>query len=309
MPDIHLRSMTRSDWPAVANLIYDSTNAWYAAHARAPIFTGPREIAQLFCHVYEALDPGCCVLAEDVTTGRLAGSCFFHPRPTHVSLGIMNVCPDYFGSKVGCKLLNHIIAIADAQLKPMRLVSSAMNLDSYSLYNRAGFVPRVIYHDMIIKVPKTGFAPAAPGWQRVRPGRLDDVPYLAALEFQLSGISRENDLRYFVLNADGIWHVSVYENELGIIDGYLASIAHPASTMLGPGVARSDWQAAALIAAELDVRRGTQPVWLVPAQCETLVRTMYSWGAVNCELHFAQSRGPWTPPNGIVLPTFMPETG
>ena len=47
----------------------------------------------------------------------------------------------------------------------------------------------------------------------------------------------------------------------------------------------------------------------VGASGEQLVQTMYGWGAVNCELHFAQSRGTWTPPTGIVMPTFMPETG
>jgi hypothetical protein len=79
--------------------------------------------------------------------------------------------------------------------------------------------------------------------------------------------------------------------------------------MLSPGVARTEDQAAALIAAELDHNRGRQPVWLVPAHCQQLVQTMYAWGAVNCELHFAQARGAWTAPKGIALPTFMPETG
>jgi hypothetical protein len=55
--------------------------------------------------------------------------------------------------------------------------------------------------------------------------------------------------------------------------------------------------------------RGGQPVWLVPAHCQRRVKTMYAWGARNCELHFAQSRGLWTAPTGIVMPTFMPETG
>jgi hypothetical protein len=36
---------------------------------------------------------------------------------------------------------------------------------------------------------------------------------------------------------------------------------------------------------------------------------MYALGAKNCELHFGQVRGPWTAPTGVVMPTFMPETG
>ena len=38
-----------------------------------------REDVELFCRVYEDLDPGCCVLAE--SDGQLLGSCFYHPRP------------------------------------------------------------------------------------------------------------------------------------------------------------------------------------------------------------------------------------
>ena len=105
--------------------------------AAPPIFTGDPAGTELFCSVYEALDPGCCLVAENTRTGRLAGSCFYHPRPTHVSLGIMNVHPNYFGQGVARRLLQAIIEIAAQQNKPLRLVSSAMNLNSFSLYTRA----------------------------------------------------------------------------------------------------------------------------------------------------------------------------
>jgi hypothetical protein len=48
---------------------------------------------------------------------------------------------------------------------------------------------------------------------------------------------------------------------------------------------------------------------LAPVDAPHLVRQLYAWGARVCELHFGQVRGPWTPPRGIVMPTFMPETG
>jgi hypothetical protein len=151
--------------------------------------------------------------------------------------------------------------------------------------------------------------PGVPGLERVRPATPDDVAVMAALERDISHISREKDLRYFVENPHGIWHASVLEAAGGGIEGFLISVAHPGSNMLGPGVMRTEYQAAALILAELNENRGRQPVWLVPSQCEWLVGTMYSWGAKNCELHFAQCRGSWTRPIGVVMPTFMPETG
>jgi len=135
------------------------------------------------------------------------------------------------------------------------------------------------------------------------------VSAMIELEWEVNHIRRENDLRYFVDNPDGIWHVSVLEGGGGSLDGFLVSVAHPAINMLGPGIMRGDREAAALILAELNHHRGRQPVWVVPAQCPQLVHQMYAWGAVNCELHFAQARGQWSPPNGIVMPTFLPETG
>ncbi|MCU0980512.1 MAG: GNAT family N-acetyltransferase, partial [Pirellulaceae bacterium] len=250
-----------------------------------------------------------CVVAEDRDARRLAGSCFYHPRSTHVSLGIMNVHPDYFGQGVASQLLRYVTEVADRQRKPMRLVSSALNLDSFSLYNRVGFVPRAIYHDMIMKVPDGGLEQRVPGSDRVRQATQHDLAAMVELEWSVNHIRREKDLRYFVENPDGIWHVSVLEGKQGGLDGFLVSVAHPASNMLGPGIMRTEEDAAVLILAELNQNRGRQPVWLVPAQCPQLVHTMYAWGAVNCELHFAQSRGDWTPPQGIVMPTFMPETG
>lgn len=309
MGAIVLRTMGPDDWSEVAELIYDSTNAWYQSNGRTPIFTGPKEHVKLFCSVYEQLDPGRCVVAEDTGAGRLAGSCFYHPRSTHVSLGIMNAHPDYFGQGIARRLLKHITDLADEQGKPVRLVSSAVNLDSFSLYNRAGFVPRMIYQDMFLRVPEDGLQQSVPGGERVRDATPDDLPAMVALESEVNHIEREKDWRHFIENKDGIWHVSVLEDAQGHVTGFLASIAHPASNMLGPGIMRTEPQAAALILAELNFRRGRTPVWLVPAHCSQLVQTMYSWGAKNCELHFAQARGEWTEPNGIVLPTFMPETG
>ena len=309
MSTIELRAMKAGEWSAVAELIYDSTNAWYQSNGRPPFFSGPKENARLFCEVYERLDPGCCLVAEVTASGRLAGSCFYHPRPSHVSLGIMNVHPDYFRQGIGRRLLKHITDIADQQKKPMRLVSSTINLDSFSLYNRAGFVPRMIFQDMIMQVPEDGLPFDVPGLERVRPATLQDVPIMAALEENVLRIQRENDLRCFVENPGGIWHVSVLEATGDGIEGFLVSVNHPGCNMLGPGVMRTEEQAAALILAELNHHCGRQPVWLVPSKSESLVRVMYEWGAKNCELHFAQVRGPWTPPVGIVMPTFMPETG
>ena len=98
----HLRTDER---PQVAQLIHDSTNGWYESHGFAKIFPHGADSVQLFFDVYESLDPGCCLVVEDTISGKLVGSCFYHPRPTHYSIGIMNVSPAYFGEGVGSRLL------------------------------------------------------------------------------------------------------------------------------------------------------------------------------------------------------------
>ena len=67
--------------------------------------------------------------------------------------------------------------------------------------------------------------------------------------------------------------------------------------------------AAALIYQQLLGRPGRSTLFLVPAECASLVRQVYAWGGRNCELHVTQVRGQYSPTRGIALPAFMPETG
>ena len=310
MKSIPLRTATPEDRAEIAELIYASTNAWYQLRGMPQIFSGGPETTEVFREIYDALEPGCCVVAENPRTGRLMGSCFYHPRPQHVSLGIMNVHPNYCGRGVARALLDYIIDYTDGNgYKALRLTQSALNLDSFSLYNSAGFVPRYAYQDMMLQVPEGGLSTNVPGLEHVRDATPDDVSALVDLELSVSGISREIDYRFCIKNGQGFWHVSVYEVSPGKIEGFLISSGHPAFNMLGPGVARTEAQAMALIYKELDQYRGRSPVTLVPMEKTGLVRQMYEWGARNVELHFCQVRGEFQPFAGVNLPTFFPETG
>lgn len=301
--------MTPEDDDAVAGLIVESTNHWYRKHLGRDVFGCAAEQARLFCEVYRAIDPQPGIVIEDATTGRLAGSCFYHPRPTHVGLGIMNAAPGYAGQSVARRLLRVITDHADAAGLPTRLISSALNLDSFSLYNRAGFRPTAVYQDMLITVPADGvmFDPP-PGTPHLRPATPDDVEAIEALEHRLTGIRRVGDWRYFIENVSGDWHTLVAESEGGLV-GVLASIDHPASAIVGPGVAEDEPAALALLAAQLNARRGRTMLVLAPADRPTITTPLYAWGARNCELHVTQVRGAPAPARGVVFPTFMPETG
>jgi GNAT superfamily N-acetyltransferase len=302
--------MRDDEWPVVSELIHASTNAYYTSHGMSEIFSDePERTTRLFCEVYEALDPGCCLVAEHPKTKQLIGSCFYHPRETHYSLGIMNVHPSFFGRGVARALLTAITVLADTDGKPTRLVSSALNIDSFSLYSRAGFVPHATFQDMLIQVPASGLDCPKLENSRVREATLDDLDGIIWLEDEVTGIRRRGDWRYFIENQMGIWHVSVSTDSDGAVVGVLASVGHPGSRIVGPGVMRNEGVAVALAAAELDVHRGHTVLMLIPVLSRKLLETVYSWGARNCEIHFAQCRGNYRPFDGIVIPTFVPETG
>lgn len=309
--NIELRRMGEGDRDQVIELIFNSTNAWYQQHFKKNVFGGDPSACEIFTEVYEELDPGCCIIAEDMGTGRLAGSCFYHPRETHFSLGIMNASPDYFGKGVASRILDEIISLAENEKLPVRLVSSAMNLDSFSLYTRRGFVPRMTFQDMFLSVPEDGLSVDPPeGMDRVRDAIPEDAKAMADLEKKLNGIRREKDFTYFIRNGSGVWGVSVIESTEGQITGFLCSVNGSGSKMLGPGISSKCSDSAALIYNELNARhRGNAPVFLVPVQESELVQTLYGWGAKNCEMHLCQVRGDCPPLNGVTMPTFMPETG
>jgi GNAT superfamily N-acetyltransferase len=299
-----VRSMQSGEEASVASLIHRSTNEWYREKLGREIFTGPPEDCWIFTETYGAIDPGCCLVAE--IDGKIAGSCFYHPRETHVGLGIMNAAPESAGRGVAKALLDGVLERAGEL--PVRLVSSAMNLDSFSLYTRAGFCPVAVFQDMVLPVDRpTPAPPLLPG--TIRPATMADLFPMVDLEDEVSGIRRAKDLAHFLRNPGGHWATFVHRDSAGKIDGWLASVDHPGCRMIGPGVMREDGVALALIHAQLMHRRGTAPVFLVPTHETVLVAELYGWGCRNVELHFAQVRGASQPPQGLVMPSFLPESG
>ena len=309
MDSLRLRQMTAEDQSEVSELIYASINTWYGLRGMGQPFQGSPQVTEVFYQVYSGIRTSRCVVAENSRTSRLMGSCFYHPRRSHVGLGIMTVHPNYFGFGAGREMLQYICDFTDREgYSALRLTQSALNLDSFSLYNRAGFVPYQAYQDMTLQVPESGLEQPPPGLKQVRDATLEDVPAMAALELQVSGVTREEDYRFCIENSLGFWHVSVYESAPGNIEGFLVSSAHPVFNMLGPGVMKTQEQAAPLIFSELNLHRGQSPILILPVDQSQLVQLMYIWGARNCELHFCQVRGKFQRYQGINMPTFLLET-
>jgi GNAT superfamily N-acetyltransferase len=299
-----------ADHDAAARLLHRSLVHWYESRLnQGARFGDSHEPFRLFPEVYEALDPGHAIAARDEVTRELLGVCFIHPRETHIAVGIVSSAPEAAGRGVARAMMQVAIERAQATGQPLRLVSSLLNLDSFSLYNRLGFVPHTMFQDLLLNVPADGMtAPPPPGIDRVRAARADESARLADCEHRLQGIRREKDYAFFLRNEVGDWKVWVAEDERGEVNGVLVASHHPACGMIGPGVAGDEAAAAALLWRALDQRRGSCAVFLVPSAATELVRTAYSWGARNIELHTAQIIGPIPQGRGVVFPTFLPET-
>lgn len=301
-----LRPATAADHDALTLLVHTSLRAWYLRKLNMDKFGEDPEIMRGLVDTYELLDPGCCVVAEEPGTGRLLGSVFYHPRETHWGIGVVTTHPDAGGRGVARALMEHVLQLARDAGKLPRLVSSAMNLDSFSLYTRLGFVPQMTFQDMRLDVPAAGLPPRASPVQ-IRPAQPADVPRIADFEHTLNGIRREKDYAFFTENRQGVWHLMIAETE-GRLTGFLG--ANTAAGMAGPGVAADEETMMALLHQMLDSAfRGRQAVWLAPVHCGRLVRECYALGARNIEMHLASACGHAAPMTGVTLPTFMPESG
>ncbi len=303
---MRIRPLQLQEWDHLAEFIHRSTNAWYDRNLGRSIFPEPPAICRIFPETYEALDPGCCLIAEDEDSGVWMGSCFFHPRPTHVSVGIINTAPQCASRGVAKALIQAVLDRAGPL--PVRLVSSALNLDSYSLYSRLGFTPRELFQDMLWQVPLEGPDNPPPGTDRIRPAQPGDLEAICTLDHELTGIRREKDFHHLLLNPGGVWRLLVSPDGAGRIEGFLASVDHPGSCMLGPGCSLNTACALALIWRQWQFFPGKSPVFLVPASQSALISQLYRRGARNCELHLLQVLGDSTPLKGIVMPSFLPET-
>ncbi len=298
-----------ADHESVAKLLHRSLVTWYEDHLRAGAnFGDSHEPFLLFPQVYQSLDPNEGILARR-DDGAILGVCFVHPRETHVSVGIVATAPEAAGLGIARAMMEAVIARANDAGKPVRLISSLLNLDSFSLYSRLGFVPHTMYQDMCLEVPETGMSEPAPaGAERVRPARPDEAARLADFEQSMQGIRRQGDHEFFLRNEVGSWQTLVLDGPSGELEGFLTCNNHSFLNILGPGVACDEAAATALLWRALDSQRGRKPIFLLPCAAAGLVRTAYRWKARNIELHAAQILGPAPQTRGVVFATYLPES-
>lgn len=307
-----------SEFEEAARVIHRSLAAWYQRHLnQGQRFGSEWQPFLIFPELYADLDPGCALTVRN-PGGALTGICFYHPRETHVSIGIVATDPESGGRGVARAMVSEVLRMADQWGLPARLVSSALNLDSFSLYTRMGFSPGQLFQDMQFA---PGTLPPATKPAGVRQALPADAVRMADLEFALTGIRRENDYVFFLNRTKSGWHTLVQESLDGKLQGFLCALRNPDVHLIGPGITAGEDTALSLLSAQLHRHPDSNPVFLVPACATRLVAGLYAAGARNVELHLAQERpiggNPAThvpqstvpAPGAVVLPTFLPESG
>ena len=302
-----LGRLQHEQYGEAAALIHASTNAWYLKNTGRVAFSCEPSGCRLFPDTYDALDSGQCISVTDDTTGQLVGTCYLHPRETHIGVGIVNTAPDVAAGGVASMMLREACRLADTQGLPLRLVSSASNMDSYSLYHRQGFVARQVFQDMLLSVPEDSTTLSdGIDTHGVRPATSIDVEAIAALERELTGSYRPRDWEHFI--ATDHFHVLVDVASDGSIIGALNVTNHTANCTLGPAHSRSEASICKLLAAALPLVAGRTALVLVSPAATDVTSLLYTWKARNADIHLLQVRGAYTAPTGVQLMTFLPES-
>ncbi|MGM0432104.1 MAG: GNAT family N-acetyltransferase [Spirochaetota bacterium] len=305
-----LRPLRAEDRDEHGEMLFAAFNSWWWKHGLGrDFFACTPQDTRIYFDIYGDMSPGCSIAAFHKETGKLMGACFYHPRETHVSLGIMAVHPNYSGYGVAKAMVNYILDYTrEHGYKACRLVNCVMNLDSFSLYNKAGFIPRDVYQDMLVTVPAEGITGSVTGLEQVRPAKIDDVEAMKNLELAVSSVCREKDYRYCIENPKGSFETLIYEEKDGSIGGFLISVKSPAINIMGPCVARDEQRAIALLRASTERFKGEVALTPVPMEKRMIVDQLYAWKAINVETHVKQVWGEFEPYRGVAIPSYLPET-
>ena len=189
----------------------------------------------------------------------------------------MNVSPYFFGQGIAGSLLKRIIGIAEDQSLPVRLVSSAQNLDSFSLYSRQGFAPTQAFQDMYLEVPKEGLDIELFSKLRVANAHMEDVEDMA--DWRKIFVESKGKKISSILSKTKRYLENRTLQERSRSITWISFICGSSSLrMIGPGVA-SEKVAVSMLADQLENFRGKTPVFLLPVTAKLAVQSAYSWGA------------------------------
>ncbi|HEY4187827.1 MAG TPA: GNAT family N-acetyltransferase [Polyangia bacterium] len=261
---IHVRAMVEGDVDDAAQILVGAFAQVYRQRGHTPPFPNVESAAWL-CRSYLDLDGDGCVVAE--TGGVPVGVGFIHLRGLTASIGPVAARPG--GPRgVGRALMDHLTNLS-RNCTSVRLFQDGFNPDSFGLYTQLGFVVRDVAPYLLAVEMK----PAARALPEIRPGRAEDIENIIELDRRLIGADRTRDIEFLFVTGT----VMVLERRRAI-EGFLFLRALPARAVVGPAVATSEENLAALIDAASLALPGRSAVMRASAAAPLVLRRTFERG-------------------------------
>jgi predicted N-acetyltransferase YhbS len=280
---MQIRWATADDAGACARIMWDAFETFATAH-NFPIEPGTPEFTDVQMQAMLSTDGIFGLVAE--RDGDILGSALQDERGAIVGVGPVSVDPRVRDGRVGRVLMEGLLQrCRERDVAGVRLVQTAYNYRSLSLYAKLGFAVR----EPLSVFQGSPQAAAVPG-TTVRPAILGDVAACDDLCRQVHGHDRHADVQAAVDRR-----IASVAERGGAISGYTTGLGY-----IGHAVGRTDDDVIALLqSAEMFTGLGV----LVPSRNTALM----AW-CLNAGLHLVQqstlmSIGLYNEPQGAWLPS------
>lgn len=280
-----LRDGRPEDGERCGRICYEAFTAIATQHGFTPDFPSV-EFAQMVLAAMLARNDVVSVVAE--LDGQIVGSNFMHETDAVAGIGPITVAPTVQDGAVGRRMMAHVLGVARRkQIAGVRLVQSAYNCRSMSLYAKLGFAVR----EPLACMQGPPLALAVPGFG-VRAAAAQDLDPCCALCWRVHGHERRGELREAIRQGTA----SVVERDGGIT-GYATLLG-----FWGHAVAASTDDLQALIgAAPAFLGAG----FLVPTRNAALFRWCLEHGLRVTQPLTLMSLGLYNEPAGAFLPSVL----
>ena len=291
---VTIRRMQEGDIPQVAEIMVNAFNDVFRRHGYPEPFPSA-EVGTSLARGYLNLEPEDCFTASQ--NGQVVGSGFLHLRGDSAGIGPITVDPTCQIKGIGRAIMQAVID-AGSECRSLRLVQDSFNVVSFPLYAKLGFVVRGAAASLV------GHEVHAAGTEgvEIREWTAQDVDTLAALDAQLTGIERVQDLRYFLNQPPQL---------IGFVAGkpagYLCCLRTGAGTFLGPAAATEQSVLRELILRAAELEQGKALRMRFPTRHAELLQELLALGFQVESLQTYMVRGPWEVPPGVDLLALFPE--
>jgi len=290
-----IRRMEERDVIRAGEVIVAAFNDVFTRHGFSQPFPAA-EVGVGLARSYLRMEPQECFVA--VEGGQVVGSGFLHLRGDTAGIGPITVDPACQTKGVGKEIMMTVIR-AGRHCPSLRLVQDAFNVVSFPLYSKLGFAAC----DTVTSLAGQDLRPA--GRTRgiaIREMAADDGARVAALDAKLTGITRPQDIQYFISRPPQL--IGFMEGKL---TGYLCLLRTGGETFLGPATAAEPAVLRALVSQAIEMEQGKVLRLRLPARHAELFRDLLKMGFQVETLQTYMVRGPWKPPKGTSLLALFPE--